>query len=101
MKTKSRKNKPHVVTLRGLPGVKQVRTRAVFVTSVTMGMEFVREGLAITCSGDEGALNVWKDDDGTWRCERHRFKLVASEAKFKYIAAVAQWLKDNFPVIEY
>lgn len=82
--------------LPGLPGTSQ-DVSAVWATSVTDAMTFVREGCAITAAGAGGALVVWKGDDGQWRCEFMQHQRTTAFETFKHIAAVAEWLKEWWP----
>jgi hypothetical protein len=86
-----------MVQLVGLPGVSREKTEAAFVRSVTAASKELRAGNAITSAGDCGAVNVWKDDEGMWRCEFHRFMVTIDSKTFKYLAAVCEWLREWMP----
>lgn len=89
--------KRRLVTLVDLTDARRKETRAVAATSRTDAIRWLREGYAITASGDNGALNVWKDKNGLWRCEFMRFLICQDSRSYKHIAAVDAWLAETFP----
>lgn len=97
MKTKAKRKPKRLVTLTGLEGVRRKSVRSVAVYSVSEAIDFLRDGRVITASGDDGAINVWKLDNGKWRCEFCRYRSTVASNDYQYLAAVAQWLKDQWP----
>lgn len=90
--------KTNKVKLQGLPGTKK-HVMACRASSVTGAVRLIRDGKAATASGDNGALNVWKNDAGLWCCEFHRYWSVKDSKQFKYVAAVSEWLKLWWPLM--
>lgn len=84
------------MTLTGLPNT-SADVQAVLVTSVTMASKYLRQSMAVTAAGSTGALNVWRDDDGDWRCEAMRNLVTVDRATFVHVAAVVAWLKESWP----
>ena len=82
----------------GLPGVKAKAIDSPSVSTRTAAIREIKRGArAITAAGDDGAINVWKDDDGMWRCEFQRYKSTLDSKTYRYLAAVDQWLKEWMP----
>lgn len=72
---------------------------AVLFRSVTAGMRGLRESRAINAANDNGAVAVWKDDDGNYRCERAKWRMPQQEVTFKTKAHVRAWLAEQLPLI--
>lgn len=45
-------------------------------------------------AGSEGSINVWKDDAGKFRCERHRYKRMVAEGMFNTAMGARVWAKQ-------
>lgn len=73
--------------------------QAVMVGSVTEAAKYLRQQMAVTAAGLTGALNVWRDDNGEWRCEFMRNLVTVERANFAHVAAVVQWLKEWWPSV--
>lgn len=85
-------------TMRGLPGtLKDVEAASVKTRS--SAIQQLRQKTAITAAGDYGALIVWFDDDGLFRCEFMRHCKTVNASQFKYLAAVDEWLRKWFPLL--
>lgn len=87
-------------TLKGLVGIEGgvIADCASFYT-VSNGIAALRLHRAITTADDNGAIVIYKDDDGTYRCERYRFLISQDESLLKSRTAVRQWLKEQLPKI--
>jgi hypothetical protein len=57
------------------------------------------EGLA-TAAKDNGSINVWKCDNGSYRAERHFYFSVRDSISTKHKNKIKEWLKVNFPKIQ-
>lgn len=85
-------------TLVGLAGVSSDSVEAIHVTSRTSALKHLRGGArAVTAAGDNGALNVWIDEDGMYRCSFHRFLSTKNHGTWKYLASVDAWLREWWP----
>jgi hypothetical protein len=80
--------------LTGLSGTDGKSRECVFVRSVPATLKVLRSGLAATAAGDNGAINVWRDDDGNYRCEFQRFMSVKDSQIFRHLVSVESWLKE-------
>lgn len=87
-------------TLTGLPGVSRIETQAACFNSVTAGMQGLKQHGAITTAGSYGAINIWKDDLGNYRCQLQRWMARYEDTKFAHLGAVDQWLRDWLPTLE-
>jgi hypothetical protein len=84
------------ITLRGLPGTKRNR-KAGFVHSVTAALQALRAKGAATAASDNGALNIWRDDSGAYRCEFMRYRASVDRQIFHRVSDVRRWLKTWLP----
>ena len=87
----------------GLPGVRggRLRPRGKHTASTVSGfMDVLRTGRICSGAGDNGAITVWRDDKGAYRCEFSRFCISISSAEVISKAAVKRWLKDWLPQMQ-
>lgn len=84
--------------LTGLPGTTAPH-EAVSVSSRSSAIAQLRLGSTITASGDNGALNVWRDDGGSWRCQFMVHMAVQSDLRTRHLAAVDRWLRTWFTAL--
>lgn len=54
--------------LKGLPGTNGEERESDFFGSFTQAMRALAAGRAVTTAGDKGAINLWIDDAGYYRC---------------------------------
>jgi len=87
-----------IVELTGLPGIKRRRVRAALVNSISAFMAvFMTRTKAATGAGDHGAVNVYIDDDGSYRCQFMRRHTVIDASWFTTKAGVRRWLSEWWP----
>ncbi len=80
--------------LEGLPGVKR-RTVDAYRINTTSDIEPTLElGYACTSAGDNGAINVWKDDDGIIRGELMRYCVTVEKRKFANYTEAEKCIND-------
>lgn len=77
--------------LKNLDGVSKTEVEAVFIEKVSDIKKILREGKAATDAGFRGAINIWCDDAGIYRCEAIRFLRTIEEKKFKKLSEVEEW----------
>ena len=78
--------------LRGLPdtaGTKECE----FFNSVSRARAILRKGLAATSAGDDGAINVWKDDNGKWQCEAMRYMVTQDSQTCDRVKDIEPWVR--------
>lgn len=85
-----------MVKLTNLPGRPGI-TKAEGVSSRTAAINALRSGNAVTASGDDGAINVYRDNAGEFRCIFCQFRVRIKSETFRHLAAVDEWLREWFP----
>lgn len=80
------------VILKGLEGIKRKKIEAAWIVDVTDISNVLKKGLACTSAGDNGAINIWKDDDGLFRCKAMRYRRTINEQKYRNISDVENWI---------
>ena len=92
--------KVRFVRLTGLEGLKKQTTRAARAGSKTRAISLLRKFGAITASGDNGAINVWRDDLGSYRCEFMRYRSALDAMITDKISHVSTWIAEWWPKID-
>jgi hypothetical protein len=80
------------MTLRYLPDTPS-DVEAILVRSVPGALKALRNGMAATAADDNGAINVWRTDDGKYRCLSCRHLQTIDYQVFDKAADVAAWTK--------
>ena len=80
------------MVLTNLPYTRKIR-RCEMVKSANAVIDCLRRGVAATAAGDTGAINVWDDRDGFYRCEAMRWRVTVNEQKYKSLRKVREWSK--------
>ena len=85
----------------GLPGTNgKGRMFTEFGHSVSGLMRlFEKEGVS-TAAGLNGSINVWKDDHGVYRAERHFYCKTVEGIITQSKAALKYWLNWNLPKLK-
>lgn len=52
----------------------------------------LRNNMAVTAADNNGALNVWKDDEGNIRCEAMRYCRTLEEKTYKTVEQAIKWV---------
>ena len=78
--------------LRGLPGTLGV-LEAEIVRSVSGAVKALRAGKAATAAGPNGAINVWCDDAGVYRCEAMRLYRTLEATTFRAQKDICPWVR--------
>jgi len=80
--------------LKGLPGTDGREIEGEFVGSVSAALRVLSKGKPAIFAAENGSINIWRDDSGRLRGERHFYKLVRESKRFYSQAALAVWLKS-------
>ena len=80
----------------GLPGVKKSLS-CQFVKSIDHAVRRIKFRRAVTVSGANGAINVWRDDAKQLRSEFHRYLHTLDSAKHHDLDSLRRWLKKWWP----
>lgn len=84
-------------TLTGLPGVSGKDLEAPLFRSVPAAMTGIKTHRAVTSAGTHGAISVWIDDDGKYRCEFYVRLITQNSIVVSTKREVRTWLKEWFP----
>lgn len=75
----------------GLEGIKRKQIEAVFFRSADELSSIIEEGKGATAAGDNGAINIWKDDTGFIRCEMQRYLRRMDSKIYRTISGAKRW----------
>lgn len=86
--------------LRSLPGTNgKPKTIKEFANSPSGFIRLLKRDGFSTGANDNGAINVWKDDAGSYRAERHYRLSVRDGIITKVLKELKVWLDVNYPKI--
>lgn len=88
-----KKEKP-IGQLCGLPGVKRRKVDAYSINNTSDIESTIELGYACTSAGDNGAINVWKDDEGIIHGELMRYCVTVEKRTFTSYAEVEKCVND-------
>lgn len=87
--------------LRGLAGVSARALPCQYVASVDQAVRRVTgRRRAVTAAGSDGAINVWRDDNGRLRSNFCRFRATVAEAEHEDGESLRAWLNVWWPQME-
>jgi hypothetical protein len=89
--------KEQIYTFKGMPGVRAKQLRGPMKSSLTGFLAALRKYRVCSDAGDHGAVLVYRDDDGTYRCSLQAWCVTKAEGTFKTKREVAAWLKRWLP----
>lgn len=78
--------------LTSLPGTKEDK-EVHFIDIPRRAVKFLLKGCAVTAVGENGAINVWSDDEGQYRCCSMRYYQTQDNKIFDDIQNIIPWLK--------
>lgn len=79
--------------LKGLKGTTIAEMECEFFSKPSEIKKILESGKAVTTAKDNGAINIWKDDEGFIRCEAMRYYATLDEQRFAKISEVKEWAK--------
>lgn len=79
--------------LKGLEGIKKKEMECEFIKNASDLHLVLDKQIAATSSGDNGALNIWKDDSGAIRCTSMAFCETLEAKIFDNIKDAEKWAK--------
>lgn len=71
-----------------------------FFNSVNEAIDILKLGLVATTAADNGAINVYKNDEGFYHCEAMRNCASFSKEEFSNLTNVRMWLKKYISEIK-
>jgi len=81
-----------MITLINLEGTNRKETKAIFIKKAFQVKKITPE-LAVTSAGDNGAINIWLDDDNHFRCNAMRYLKSVDMQTYSDIHKVKVWAK--------
>lgn len=82
----------------GLEGTSRVR-RVYMARTTAKVIELLKVGKVATAANDNGALNVWRDRHGKYRCEAYRRCITQDSQVFTCLTHVRSWCSEWFKKI--
>ena len=79
--------------LHDLEGIKKKKIACEFFRKPSQIKSILDSGKAATAADENGALNVWKDDDGFFRCTAMRRMMTIDEQRFSNLKDAKQWAR--------
>lgn len=83
--------------LRNLEGIAATEIEAVFIDKPSDITAILVAGKGATTAGDNGAINIWRDDEGYIRCQAMQWlKTVETKRYFTILGAekwAAKWIQ--------
>lgn len=76
--------------LRGLAGTRKIR-HCEFVRTPAEAIHHLRKHVAVTAAGDRGAINMWDDNHGFYRCESMANKQTLDSQRYATLRDVRYW----------
>lgn len=93
-----KKEKP-ICQLVWLPGLKIRKVNAYSINNTSDIESIIELGYACTSAGNNGAINVWKDDAGIIRGELMRYCVTVEKRTFTSYAEVEKCVNDWLEMI--
>lgn len=79
--------------LKGLQGIKKKSIECIVFQRPIEIIKILNDGYAATTADSNGAMNIWKDDEGFIRCDAMRFCKSFDMKKYKRIHNAVLWAK--------
>lgn len=86
--------------LNNLEGVSEETIECEFTDKSSEIKAILDRGLAVTTGHDNGAINIWKDDNGNIRCEAMRHCQSLDKQIFKKMTDVRTWFDRWIKIIK-
>lgn len=83
--------------LTDLPGVSKKVVDCSFFRTINQCFNGLRKFNAVTAAGDNGAINVWRDDAGKYRVAFYRRLCTVASETFDSQKQVRIWLQQWMP----
>lgn len=83
--------------LSGLKGLSRSVIVNEYPHSVTRAIAIMKRDGASTAAGDDGAINVWRDDSGKYRAEFMRWMSVKGSIEVSTLKELRAWLHEWWP----
>lgn len=87
----------HLYTFKGMPGVRAKQLRGPMKSTASGFMTALRKYRYCADAGDFGAVSVYRDDDGNYRCSFQVYMSSKAGGVFKTKREVRDWLVKWLP----
>jgi len=81
------------LTLTNLKGLTPNPVTALYFKNISEIGKGFRTHKAISSANSNGAINIWKDDNGVYNCESMRYFVRLEHKKFNSLKDVKEWAK--------
>jgi hypothetical protein len=81
----------NMATLSDLEGALLKETPALYLFKPDDIEVIILNGYAATTAGSNGAINIWQDDEGQYRCEAMRHLATVEKKRYKKIQQAIGW----------
>lgn len=78
--------------LENLEGVRRKKVPAIYYEKQLPIKDILDKRIALTDSGQNGAFNIWKDDEGKIRCEAMRYGITFNKKKLVKMGEIKKWI---------
>ena len=89
-----------MAVLNGLKGVKRKDVECLFINEASDVNAILAKGKAATAADRNGAINIWVDDTGRFKCEAMRYMQTVEEKDFSQMSSVTRWAKKWLNLIK-
>lgn len=85
--------------LSGLKGISAKEVECKFIEKAKDIERILKSGKAATTAGDNGAINVYLDDEANIRCESMRYRASLEKKVYRSYPAAIAWTKKWMRII--
>lgn len=82
--------------MKGLKGIAPDERKELFINESSEIKTAINNTLCATSAGENGAFNVYKDDDGNIRCELMRYMVTIESKIYKRLSDAEKWVNKAF-----
>lgn len=68
------------------------RRRCKMIRSASQAVRYLRQRIAVTAAGSNGAISVWDDREGNYRAEAMAYRITIEAKVFTNLKATAIWI---------
>lgn len=80
-----------MAVLKDLEGIAAKEIECEFIDKPSDVKKILSKGKAATTAGDNGAINIWKDDKGRYRCAAMQWMRTVEQKDFRDIDQAIRW----------
>ena len=84
----------------GLEGTTETERDCLFIEKASEIEVVLRNGYAASSADDNGAINIWVDDEGKYRCVSMRWCVTQESRIYKKISSAINWAEKWLALIK-